>query len=188
MAAIELFAKQGYDATSTAQIASWAHISEGTIFKYYPSKEQLLLAVVELLTNDLLPQLQAEFLAKVVASDKVALPALVRVIVTDRLAFMKANQQLLRILLQEGLTKPKVRTLVSQGFSQSLKANGEVFTRFLTLVNHRHPDYEPAVIVRLILGPLVTYFSQRFILAPDLAYNEKRDIDLMVTQIVAGLS
>ncbi len=31
-------------------------------------------------------------------------------------------------------------------------------------------------------------FSQRFILAPDLAYNEERDIDLMVTQIVAGLS
>ncbi len=31
-------------------------------------------------------------------------------------------------------------------------------------------------------------FSQRFILAPDLAYNEERDIDLMVAQIVAGLS
>ncbi|WP_432739747.1 hypothetical protein [Ligilactobacillus agilis] len=58
----------------------------------------------------------------------------------------------------------------------------------LVLVNHRHLDYDPAVIIRLILGPLVTYFSQRFILAPDLAYNEKRDVDLMVTQIVAGLS
>lgn len=44
------------------------------------------------------------------------------------------------------------------------------------------------MIIRLILGPLVTYFSQRFILAPDLAYNEERDIDLMVAQIVAGLS
>lgn len=58
----------------------------------------------------------------------------------------------------------------------------------LVLVNHRHSDYEPAVIIRLILGPLVTYFSQRFILASDLAYNEERDIDLMVAQIVAWLS
>ena len=30
-------------------------------------------------------------------------------------------------------------------------------------------EYEPAVIIRLILGPLVTYFRQRFILAHDLA-------------------
>lgn len=34
-AAAKLFSEQGYDRTSTAQIAKTAGISEGTVFKYF---------------------------------------------------------------------------------------------------------------------------------------------------------
>jgi AcrR family transcriptional regulator len=42
-AALELFASQGYDRTSTAQIAAHAGVSEMTLFRHFPSKEGLLL-------------------------------------------------------------------------------------------------------------------------------------------------
>ncbi|MDO7883073.1 TetR/AcrR family transcriptional regulator [Salinibacterium soli] len=41
--ALELFADQGYDDTSIAQIAERAGVSEMTFFRYFPSKESLLL-------------------------------------------------------------------------------------------------------------------------------------------------
>ena len=41
---MELFAEQGYDAASTAQIAQRAGVSEMTLFRHFPSKEALLLA------------------------------------------------------------------------------------------------------------------------------------------------
>jgi AcrR family transcriptional regulator len=43
-AAIELFDAQGYDATSAAQIAAKAGVSQMTFFRYFPTKESLLVA------------------------------------------------------------------------------------------------------------------------------------------------
>jgi AcrR family transcriptional regulator len=44
-AALELFARDGYSATSTREIASQAGVSEGLIFHHYPSKLDLLRAI-----------------------------------------------------------------------------------------------------------------------------------------------
>lgn len=46
-AAITLFAQQGFDGTSTKQIASSIGITEGLIFHYFPTKFDLLNAVLE---------------------------------------------------------------------------------------------------------------------------------------------
>jgi AcrR family transcriptional regulator len=46
-AAITLFAQQGFDGTSTRQIASSIGITEGLIFHYFPTKADLLNAVLE---------------------------------------------------------------------------------------------------------------------------------------------
>lgn len=41
--AIELFLKKGYDATSVAEIAAAAGVSEMTFFRYFPTKESVVL-------------------------------------------------------------------------------------------------------------------------------------------------
>jgi AcrR family transcriptional regulator len=40
--ALRLFREQGYAATTTAQIAAAAEVSERTLFRYFPSKEELV--------------------------------------------------------------------------------------------------------------------------------------------------
>jgi len=45
--ALGLFAQQGFDGTSTRQIAQAAGVAEGLIFHYFPTKAQLLTAVLE---------------------------------------------------------------------------------------------------------------------------------------------
>ncbi len=46
-AAREVFAKQGYDGTATAQIAERAGVVEGTVYKYFQTKRELLLKAIE---------------------------------------------------------------------------------------------------------------------------------------------
>jgi AcrR family transcriptional regulator len=46
-AAVRLFAQHGFDGTSTRQIAQEVNITEGLIFHYFPTKAELLAAVLE---------------------------------------------------------------------------------------------------------------------------------------------
>ncbi|MCB0569902.1 MAG: helix-turn-helix transcriptional regulator [Phaeodactylibacter sp.] len=46
-AALELFAHEGYNATSTSQIAKKAAVSEGLIFRHFKNKKGLLAALME---------------------------------------------------------------------------------------------------------------------------------------------
>jgi len=45
-AAIELFSKKGYSATTTKEIAELAGVAEGTIFRYYKTKKSILDSIV----------------------------------------------------------------------------------------------------------------------------------------------
>jgi AcrR family transcriptional regulator len=49
VAAVDLFAEQGYDATTVAQIAERAGMTKSTFFRYFPDKRELLSAGQETL-------------------------------------------------------------------------------------------------------------------------------------------
>jgi len=51
-AALDLFPRQGFHRTSTRQIAQAAGVAEGTIFNYFPTKRDLLVAVMSQIVDD----------------------------------------------------------------------------------------------------------------------------------------
>ena len=53
-AALELFAEKGFAATRSEEVAARAGVAKGTLYLYYPSKEELLKAVIrERLSNEI---------------------------------------------------------------------------------------------------------------------------------------
>lgn len=57
-AAVELFITHGYDATTVADIADAAQVSEPTFFRYYPTKAAVVLAPLEFRINATLAALE----------------------------------------------------------------------------------------------------------------------------------
>ena len=51
LAAADLFAEQGYDATTVAQIAERAGVTKSTFFRHFPDKRELLVAGQEVLAG-----------------------------------------------------------------------------------------------------------------------------------------
>jgi AcrR family transcriptional regulator len=51
VAAVDLFAEQGYDATTVAQIAERAGVTKSTLFRYFPDKREILVAGQETLSQ-----------------------------------------------------------------------------------------------------------------------------------------
>ena len=59
---IDLFAKNGYSNTSTSEIAKIAGVAEGTIFKHFGTKENLLLSsIMPFIFDYVLPEMIIDF-------------------------------------------------------------------------------------------------------------------------------
>lgn len=99
-AAVELFATQGFDGTSTTQISELSEMSQGTIFKYFKTKRDLLKAIIEPLVNNLIPNYGQDFITKQVPKD-VQFEDLVRFVVRNRLEFMYTNRDVISIFVNE---------------------------------------------------------------------------------------
>lgn len=106
-AAIDLFAKDGFSATSTAVIAERAGVSQATIFKYFKNKQALLNDVLNMIINQLVPHYSQDVLDGMM-HNTTDIKELISFIVTDRYAFMEANHNLILIVMTEFLTNDAV--------------------------------------------------------------------------------
>ncbi|WCG34489.1 TetR/AcrR family transcriptional regulator [Companilactobacillus farciminis] len=158
-AAINLFSKQGYDGTSTAQIAEASGMSQATIFKYYKSKEDLLLVILKPLIEHLLPVYGKEFAKKLSQQDQ-NLANMIHFIVQDRYSFLVQNKDAVMILISQLLINQQIKDNVLQKivdvkdiFEQNvwlpLKKTGEL-----------RDDLDELSFLRLVVSQIIFYFIQ----------------------------
>jgi TetR/AcrR family transcriptional regulator len=123
-AAVSLFSKLGYNGVSTRDIASAAEVNEVTVYRHYPRKRDLYLAV--LATEMGRVSLRGDLLAKIAhAPDaRKALAVTFEVIV----ATVQRNPALLRLILYSSLElKPELDQLLRQHLGEFV----EVLARYL---------------------------------------------------------
>src|SRR5829696_161720 len=106
--ALTLFAAQGFDATSTRQIAKEAGIAEGLIFHYFPTKASLLTAILEdrlerrrAFRSELRPLLED-------AGSKPA-PEVLRAVASGWIATLRRDEEIVVVLFTAAQTNPEVR-------------------------------------------------------------------------------
>ena len=60
-ASMELFATQGFNQTSTRQIAQKAGVAEGTVYKHFKTKQAILTAILTPIRELVIPQVAVDF-------------------------------------------------------------------------------------------------------------------------------
>jgi AcrR family transcriptional regulator len=112
--ALGLFARQGFDGTSTKEIAQSAGIAEGLIFHYFPTKAQLLTAVLET-HHSFAGELRALLTEMVDEPADVVLPRLA----ADWLDTLRREAAITVVLFGTAQTNPEVglalRALIAEG-------------------------------------------------------------------------
>jgi len=159
-AAIKLFAKQGYNGTSTLQIAKVAGVSQATVFKYFKTKEDLLYSIIV----PVIPKLFSSFLGRVKKANSVQ--ELISYVVRDRFEFLEENRNTVRIVFSELLTNEELK-------KQLLFSISKIFEEFdIAALLKKYKETNPelnenlttAEIIRSFAGPIMTYSAQRFLL------------------------
>ena len=102
-AAGQLFAEKGYHRTTTQDIAKAAEVSEGTIYNYFSSKEELLFAIMERISQS---QNSGDRDLEAFSEDP---KAFFRALLDSRQDSLKENRIMLQAILSEILVNPELR-------------------------------------------------------------------------------
>jgi len=185
VAALELFSAQGFDGTSTVQIAERAGISQATIFKYFHTKQDLLLAIVKPVAENFFPHYRDEFFRGIRAC--ATLPEMVSFMVHDRYAFVTGNREAIKIIVMEMMTSQEMRSV----FGKLLAADDFNFLAELLKMFRQtgalRDDVDGPGIVRIIAGQLAGYVIESSF-APSIVGDEQQDLQLISEQIVRTIS
>ncbi len=187
LAATEVFAERGFAGTPTAEIAKRAGVAEGTIFKHYKTKKDLLIGVVGPMLFRVVAPKQLESVRQIFAHPYERFDELVRALYVDRVDFLRAHKNAVRILVQEIAFHPELRALAQETVGAAILGEAAAAVRRFQ-ARGQLVVAEPTSVVRLLMGTMITYAMVRFIALPDRAWDDDAEIELMIRFVTKGLA
>lgn len=106
--AITLFSEKGYSNTATSEIAKMAGVAEGTIFKHYGTKENLLLSIMVPFIKDFFPTMADDLIGELM-NDECTFEEFLRAFLTNRIAFISKNREIFQVVIKEMIYKEELR-------------------------------------------------------------------------------
>jgi AcrR family transcriptional regulator len=186
-AAVEAFAETGYAGTTTSEIARRAGVAEGTIFRYYPTKKDLLIgAVGPFLANTMTPAARAR-LDALLTAEYPSVEVFVRTVAEDRLAFARENPVLVRLVVQEIPFHAELREQFRQ---RVLTLFFPLLVRAIVRLQERGliGPIAPASAARLIMSSVIGYALPRLFLAPDAEWDDATELAAIAGVLARGLA
>lgn len=159
-AAQRLFARQGFEKTTTRQLAEAAGIAEGTLFRHFENKKAILVAVVtqgwsEMLT-DLLTHLSEMGSYRSVAQ-----------LMRERMLTLPKQADLMRVCFMEAQFHPELRDRIQAEIITKMTSVVEAFIQ-TGIERGTYRDLNPKVVARVFLGMfMIAGFSQDTLMDAD---------------------
>jgi AcrR family transcriptional regulator len=140
-----LFAKQGFDGTSTKDLAAGAGVAEGTIFRYFATKKAILIEVatqgwVNILT-DLLTELSEMGSYKAIAQ-----------MMQRRMGNMQENLEIMKVCFMEAQFHPELRDRIQAEVVDKMTDIAEVYFEEAIAKGVYRATLKPKVIAKVFVG------------------------------------
>lgn len=186
-ACVELFSEQGFSNTSTSQIAARAKVAEGTIYKHFGTKENLLYVTVLPMFSNLLLQESHKMVPQEAAEGyPERFETLLNQFLFDHFHFFHANYQMLKIFIMEILYQEELRKNLFSLIPVSLVKEINQF------LNHYKKagqivDWDNQVIIRLIFSNILNYVMLRNTMFPNEVMDDEQQLQYIEIFIIKGL-
>ncbi|MGE6257790.1 TetR/AcrR family transcriptional regulator [Heyndrickxia sporothermodurans] len=186
-AAVEIFSEKGYSATSTSEIAKKAGVAEGTIFRHYKTKKDLLLAIIAPTMAKFIAPIVMKDFYKVLSSDYQNIEDFLRAIIVNRMQFAKKHMPMVKIFLQEIPFHPELK----EPFKEHV-AN-QVFER-LTLIIETYQKKGEIInlpsksIIRFTATSILGFILARYLIFPEANWEDEQEIEMTIQFILHGIS
>jgi AcrR family transcriptional regulator len=184
--AIEIFAEKGYSATSTSEIAKKAGVAEGTIFRHYKTKKELLLSIVAPTMAKLVAPFVIKDLNKVLDTKYETYEDFLKALLLNRQAFLKENMAAFRILIQEIPFHPELKEQFKEHIASKL------FERVQKIIEHYQElgqviSMPSQSVLRFTLSSIFGFLVTRHLLLPEADWDNEKEMEYTIQMIINGV-
>ncbi len=180
-AAMTVFLKKGFSGSTTKEIAKEAGVAEGTIFRYFKTKKDLLL---ELASPGIVQSLADTMEGTSGQSDEVILKA----ILTNRLEVFNQNRELVQLLIAEARFHPEIK---EQFVERIVLRAAAVMQRFMTerVAAGDFKDMDPKILTGALVGMMGFFVLWKEFLLADkyVDFNSETVIDSVIEVFLNGV-
>lgn len=186
-AAIKIFAQKSYNGTTTSEIAKEAGVAEGTIFRYFKTKKDILIkGVIDKFTEFVGEKFISEQLTNILEknSDKDGREIL-KILIKDRIELVKKYKDIMKVVVSESLYNAEVATSIKKNILPKAKLFIRKF--LMTYIEKgvfRNVDLDVAETA--LMGTVTAYVVQNLFLKQSYISNEE-EIDKLIDIIIGGL-
>ena len=187
-AATKIFSEKGYEGGRTSDIAKEANISEGTIFRYFKTKKDLLVGLLMPLIIKFFRPLMFKSMEKIMDNEKdESINVVLKNIMLDRITLFKKNAPLVKTVMVESIYHPELlRPLQKEIAPKLIPIVDNFFRENIEKGNLR--DIDPRLMTRSLIS-LVAGFSILSNALPEVFTNEgdETEIDKIVDILINGI-
>ena len=186
-AAMEVFAERGYAGASTAEIAKRAGVAEGTVFKTYKTKKDLLLGIVAPMFARTVAPLLLDDVKQLLNAPHATLEDFLHALYRNRVDFIRSHQRIVRIAMQEVPFHDEVRELAKNTLAINVLPDVLAMLHRFQAKGELRKDADDMSIVRLIVGTFMAYVVTSVLVSPMHKWDDDAEVALMANVLARGL-
>lgn len=187
-AAINIFSKKGFSAATTSEIAKEAKVAEGTIFKYYPKKKELLHSAMVEMIELFGESIAIDSLKKVIQENEdQSIEELLKAIVLDRITLFQENIQLIKVIFYEMQFHKEIKELFLNKVSKNgIPIMAQIFEKGKK--QGKFKDINSLIAMRSFMGMIIFMLLQREFLYKENAFeNIEEEVDVLIEIFLNGI-
>jgi AcrR family transcriptional regulator len=189
--ATKIFAQKGFYNTSTNEIAKDAKVAEGTIFRYFKTKKEILRSIMIQLINILSKKFVFESIENIFENcDDKELKLILKEIILDRYKFINKMYPMIRVVFAEALFHEELRITI---YEKIIKRIRSIYGDFHNKMQKRgkiRKEINSDVAIRSILANVAIFIAQRKIYGDMFEFKDEdleNDMEELIDIIIKGI-
>lgn len=189
-AAIQISNEKGFSSTTTSEIAKKAGVAEGTIFRYFKTKKDIMHSIMLQGIKVAADKILIDSLYNIFKNEEQKdLRTVLKDILLDRLELVQKFFPMFRVIVSEALFHQDIRDVIYHNLITKIQQQIHAFFENMAAQGQIRTDIDPMMIVRNIIGNFVAFIAQMMLFTDNFKLSEcEKEIDDMITLIIDGIS
>lgn len=189
-AAIDISNEKGFSSTTTSEIAKRAGVAEGTIFRYFKTKKDILHGIMLQAIKVIADKVVFTSLQKIFKNEEQKdLRSILKDIFMDRLDLVQKFFPMFRVVISEALFHEDIRQALNENVINKVKDHIYAFFKEMTVNGQVRDDIDPGILMRSVIGNIMVFIGQKMLFTDNFKLSEcDREIDQIISIIIDGIS